>query len=318
MPQPTASGVHVNQLLTNISIGYPNADYFADQLFPIIPVQNQSNVYASYDKSFWFRDDAKLRAPGTIPQVAGYNVTLTNSYTCVEYALSKSIPDEVRANADAPINLDREAVQFVTDKCRMRRENSFVTDFFTTSVWDADKTGGTDFTVWSNYSASSPLIDMDAFKDVIEGKIAKEPKHFICGKQVYLQLKNHPDVLDAIKYTSKAVGSEELIASLMGLDAFFVGRSIVTTTPEGTAEASVSYSRIWGKHGLLLYRPNTASLMTPSAGYTFVWNLVPNAIEFISRERDDRARTDFITGHTFFDQKATATQAGLFVSGAVA
>lgn len=317
MPLPTTRDVHVDRPLTNLSIAYRNDTYIADMIFSAVPVTKKSDSYYSYDKSYHFRDEAARRAPGTYARVGGY-ATSTTTYLCVGYSIAKDIPDEVRENADDQFNLDREALDYVSDKIMMRRENAFVTDHFTTGVWGTDQTGGTDFTVWSNYAGSNPLTDIEGWQDTVEGKIAKTPRDLVIGRQVWTKLKWHPDVIDSIKYTQKAVMSEDLFASMVGLERFLVGKAIITTDKEGTAEASVTYSRIWGKHALLHYRAPAAGLMTLSSGYTFFWNRPGKPGQStVYRYRDDRARTDFIEAESFYDQKIVASDAGLFASGAV-
>jgi len=319
MPNPTVNDVHVDQLLTNISIAYQNESYIADQLFPKVPVMKQSDKLPAYDQSFWFRDEAKRRAPGTVPQEGGFAVDTSATYFCDEFAISKDIPDEVRANYDQPFDPDKEATMYVTDKLMLRREVAFATDFFTsTGVWGTDKTGGTDFTLWSNYSGSTPLTDVELYKDTVNGKIGRDPNTFVIGKQVELQLKWHPDILDTFKYTSPAIIGADKLQAVFGFDRMFVGRAIYTSDKQGTAESSVTYSRVWGKHGLMMYVAGAPSLMTPSAGYTFTWRKVSGADQYIERHRDNRAKKDIVAGYTNYDQKATATAAGLFLSGAVA
>ena len=65
MPQPTASDVHVNTPLTMISIAFlqDQSEFIADQCFPTVPVQKQSDRFYVYDKDAWFRSD--LSAPAT-------------------------------------------------------------------------------------------------------------------------------------------------------------------------------------------------------------------------------------------------------------
>lgn len=316
--QPTPQDLHVNALLTNLSIGYKNPSYIADQVFPIVRVNKQSDIIPKYNQSFWFRDNAKVRAPGTKSEGGGYTVDTSATYFCNRWSRRFEIPDELRRNADAPWNLDEDATRFVTDKVMMRREVQFAADAFALTKWTTDKTGGTDFTVWSNYGASTPDVDVDTYKDTVEALTGVEPNKFVVGKQVHLQLKNHPTLVDRIKYTQRAQLSADLIASLLEVEAYLVGRSIYTTTIEGTAEASVSYTRIWGKNGLLVYTPPSPSLLTPAAGYTFAWQVVPNAIQYIKRMRDEEKEIDIIEANSFFDQKITAAGAGLFLSGAVA
>ncbi|TXH52455.1 MAG: hypothetical protein E6Q97_16030 [Desulfurellales bacterium] len=317
MAQYTPQDLHVDQYLTNISIAYQNPLYIADQIFPIVPVNKQSNKIALYDQSHWFRDTAKVRAPGTKSQGGGWAVN-SDTYFCDRFSYRHEIDDEARDNADEPFNLDRDATDFVTDKLQMRRERSFAADFFTTSVWGTDKTGASDFTRWSDYAASTPLVDLTTYRDTVEATVGREPNTLVMGKQVWVQLKWHPDVIDTIKYTQRAQVSTDLFASLAEFDRVLVGRSIYTATAEGTAEASVSYGRIWGKHALMVYVPDAPSLLQPAAGYTFTWNRVPGSIQYIRRMRDDEREVDIVEANSYFDQKVTASKAGLFMSTAVA
>jgi len=316
--QPTSQDLHVNALLTNISIAYINKTYVADQVFPIVPVAKQSDIVPKFNQSAFFRDDSKVRAPGTKSEGGGFTVDSTDTYFCNRFSRRFEIADEVRRNADAPWNLDSVATQFVTDKIMMRREVSFATDHFATGIWGVDKDGGTDFTQWSDYGASTPEVDVDNYKDQVEALSQVEPGKMVVGKQVHLQLKNHPALIDRIKYTQRGQLTPELIASLLELDQYLVGRSIYTTTVEGIAESSVSYSRIWGKHALLLFVPSAPSLLTPAAGYTFVWQVVPSALQYIKSMRDEEKEIDIIEGNTYFAQKRTSTRAGAFLESAVA
>ncbi len=318
MPLPTSRDVHIDQMCTNVSIAYTNQAYIADEAFPLLPVQKQSNIIPSYDQSYWFRDEAKMAGPNAEVQIAEYNVTTTDTYFCNRHRLGRLIYDEVRDNADAPFDLDREATLFLTDKIMLRREVNFVNQHFTTGKWTTDKTGDTDFTKWSNYGGSSPVVDVTNYKDTVEALIGREPNKFIVGKQVYIQLKNHPDVIDLIKYTQRGQVTADILASLLEFEKFLVGRAIYTTDKEGTAEASVTYSRVWGKNGLMLYTPPSPSLMTPSAGYTVVWNRVAGANQYMQRFRREEAEADLMVINSYFSQKRTGNGAGLFLSAAVA
>ena len=314
---PTANSLHVDSLLTNMSIGYKNLSYIADEAFPIVPVMKQSDIIPQFDQSHWFRDLAVVRAPGTKSQRAGWKVTTDDTYYCKRFSFGAEIADDIRNNTDQPFNLDREA-EFVSDKMALKREAAFATDFFTSSVWGTDKTGGTDFNKWSSYGDSTPLVDITGWQDDVEALIATEPKCLIIGKQVWVQLKWHPSVIDSIKYTQTGVASPGLFASLADLDKLLIGRAIKTTTNMGVAESSVSYSRIWGKSTLLLYVPPSASLMKPAAGYTFVWNVVPGALQYMKRMRDEESELDIIEGNSYFDQKSIVTAAGLYSGSTVA
>jgi hypothetical protein len=79
MPQPTQGSVHVNRPLTMISVAYmqDQAEFIADKVFPVVPVDKQSDLYYVYTKNDWFRDEAKPRAAGTESAGGGYNLSTT-------------------------------------------------------------------------------------------------------------------------------------------------------------------------------------------------------------------------------------------------
>ena len=311
MAEITSRDVHVDQLLTNMSIGYKNDLYIADSIAPIVQVRRQSDIIPKYDQSHWFRNQAALRAPGTMSQRGGFTVDTSATYYCPRYSFGFEIPDETRDNTDMPYDLDRDGTAFVTDRLMMMREVTAASRFFTTSIWGADVTPAV---LWSTYGTSTPLVDITTYQDAVEGRIARMPNRFVMGKQVFSVLKWHPDIADRIKYVQRAVVTTELFGSLLDIESVLVGRAIYTATLEGVAEASVVYQRIWGKNCLLLHVPSAPSLMTPAAAYTFTWNRVPNSIQYFTRKRNDEREVDILEGNTYFDQRVTSSRAGQFIS----
>lgn len=320
MAEPTSTDLHVNQLLTNVSIGYSNSMYIAGEMFPDVSVLKQTGIIPQYPQSAWFRDTAELRAPGTRSRRGGFTVDNTMTYHCNRYSYGFEIPDEYRDNTDAPYDMDRDGARFATDKVMLRREMDFASNIFTTSVWSTQKSGaasGGDFVYWSDYGSSTPLRDITEYLDDVEALTAVMPNSSVMGKQVWSQLKWHPDVIDTIKHTQRAQMTTEIFGALIEIPRFRVGRGIYTATVEGTAEASVTYSRIWGKSALFLYVPDSPALFTPSAGYTVVWNRVPNAGRYIKQMREEPEEIDVIEANSYFTHKVTSAKSGAFLATAV-
>jgi hypothetical protein len=325
MPQPTSSQVHVDAILTNISVAYLQRaeGFIADKVFPVVPVDKQSDKYFTYDKNDWLRDEAQVRADGTESVGSGYNISTATYYADV-YAIHKDIGDQTRANADAPINVDREATEFVTHRLLLRRENQFVSDFMTTSVWSKDITGvaasaSTNQTIrWSDYTNSDPIEDIEAGKASILSTTGFEANTLVLGYDVFRQLKNHPDLVDRIKYTSSQTITEDMLARMFDIERVLVSKSVKATNDEG---ATGAYSFTTGKTALLAHVAPSPGLLTPSAGYTFAWTGVSDGMGATigtSSFRLESLRATRVESQIAFDNKVVASDLGYFWNTIVA
>ena len=121
MPQPTQSQVHVDAILTNMSIAYMQEqdNFIASRVFPTVNVAKQSDKYFTYTQADFYRDQAKVRADGTESAGSGYGLS-TDTYSSAVYALHKDIGDQVRANSDAPLDPDMDATRFLTHQMMIR------------------------------------------------------------------------------------------------------------------------------------------------------------------------------------------------------
>lgn len=276
MPQPTITSVHVNRPLTNISQMYMQQenDYIAAKVFPVVPVQKQSDLYFKYTKGDWFRNLAQVRAPGTESAGGGYNVT-TDSYYAPVIAIHQDVDPQIRANTDVPLNADRDATMWVTNEMLLYREISVVAATLKTSTWTGSTTAGdiTPSPQW-NLANSTPLEDIEAQIWSVKQTTGRFPNRFILGPRVWEVLKNHDEVVQRIKYTQRGVVTTDLLASLIappGVDGFqvLVASAIYNTANEG---ASDTFSFIAPtKDALLLYAEPNPGIMIPSAGYIFTW-----------------------------------------------
>lgn len=317
MPQPTNYDVHYDQLLTNISTAYiqDQARFIATKVAPIVGVDKQSNKYPVYSQNEWFQDDAQIR--GDNEESGGSGYTLSNdSYYCDVWAHHKDIGDKTRANADPVYNLDREATEFTTQKMLLRMENQWVDDYFKIGIWGTDLTGGVGFTVFSDYANSDPIGVVTTGSETVEGNTGYQPNTLVLGLQVYNKLKNHPDFVDRIKYTSSDAVTTQLMAKLFEVDNIYIARAIKATNVKG---ATAAYDWIFGKHALLMYVAPRPGLMTPSAMYTFTWNYAPvSGAVPIARYRMDLRKADRIEAEAAWDNKVVGKPLGYMLLGAVA
>ncbi len=309
MPRPTAEQIKFDKLLTDISLGYKNENYIADKIFPVIKTDQRAGIVIEYSPEDWFRDDVQLRAPGTKSVGGGFEIREGPHYFCEHYSIRKEIPDEYRAMAEEPINLDRDAVEWVTDKLMLKREVLFASKFFKQGVWGIDTSPTNE---WSDYATSTPLNDLDRWRRQVKLQIGRKPNTLVLAEDVWEYVKWHPTLLELIKYTQKGVVPPDLFASIVELKQVLIGSAVVFD--ESTGELKDVFSN----GALLIYVPERPGLMQPAAGYTFVWTIVPDALQYIKRMRDEEREVDIIEGNSYFDQKMLSRDAGLFAHTLIA
>ena len=336
MPQPTQSDVHVNAVLTQISIAFlqERSHFAASSVFPNIPVQKQSDRYYTYDRGEFNRDEAQLRALSTESAGGGYTVDNTPTYFADVYAFHKDIDDQVRANADSVINLDREATEYVTHKMLIKREKDFMDTYFTTGVWTTEVTGvsgppgGGQFQRWDE-AASTPIEDIRAAGTAVLKETGFYPNTLLLGREVFDALIDHPDIIDRIKYgqthPGAAVGGMTPLEQIFSPDPRMPGgrmRIVVSNAIENTAPKGATnvHDFIAGKKALLCYSAPNPGLMVPSAGYTFNWTGLlgsGNEGNRILKFRMTEKMSDRVEAHMAFDHKLVAADLGYFFETAV-
>jgi len=325
MPQPTQSQVHVDAILTNISVAYMQRaeNFIADKVFPIVPVDKQSDKYFKYTKNDWLRDEAQVRADGTESVGSGYNIT-TDTYYADVFAIHKDIGDQTRANADAPINVDREAAEFVTHRLLLRRELQFVSDFMAPDVWGTTASGVAsgastgEFNQWNNYTTSDPISDIEEAKQDILSQTGYEANTLVLGYDVFRTLKHHPDLVDRIKYTSSQTITEDMLARMFDIERVLVSKAVKATNAEGASEA---YAFATSKTAMLAHVAPNPGLLTPSAGYTFQWTGVSGGLGLTigtSSFRLESLKATRIEAELAFDNKIVGSDLGYFWKDAVA
>jgi len=325
MPQPTGGQVHIDAILTNISVAYlQNQDNFiSDKVFPVIPVDKKSDKFFTYTKNDWFRDEAQRRAGGTESAGGGYGLS-TGSYSADVFAFHKDVDDQTLYNSDSPLNPLREATEFVTRRLMLRKEVQWNTDFFAGSIWanDYDGVSGTPTTnevkQWSDYAASDPIDDIEDAKSGILSTTGMEPNTLVLGYDVFRTLKNHPDIVDRIKYTSAQTVTADMLAAMFDIPRVIISKAVKATNNEG---ATAAYSFTSGKKALLAYVAPNPGLMTPSAGYSFSWTGVSGGLGATigtSQFRMESLKADRIEAEMAFDNKVIASDLGWFWDSVVA
>lgn len=311
---PTAGDVHVNRPLGNFAQKYLQDSnvFVGTRAMPNLPVAKQSDLYYTFAREDFFRDEAQERADGTESSGSGFSLS-TDPYFARVYAHHKDVTDRQRANQDDPVRLEQAASQFVTHKLLIRREVLFNATFFGTSIW------GTDTNVDWTDGASTPIADVRTGIQTVHAATGFRPNKMLIGRTGWDTLLDNDDLLSRITGGANnalpAQVQRQLIAQLFEIDEIFVMDSVSNSAPKGAAEST---GFIGNDNALLYYAPNTVGLDEPTAGIQFSWTGFFGASDNgmrIRRFREEKLQADRIEGEMSFDYRVVAPELGyLFTS----
>lgn len=314
MPRP--SDVHQNKTLENISIAYLQEQprFVAPQVFPMLPVMKDSDVYYLFNTGDLLRDDMQSRAPSS--KSAGVNYALsTDTYSCKRYAEHMAIDWNTRANQDGELVGDMAVTKILTQKALIRFERIFAANYFTTSKWTGSTTG-TDLTAstkW-NVAGSTPLADVEAQRLSILNKIGYKPNVLVVSSAVHSALKNNADILSRLGANERGVPTTAIMAQLFEVERYVVADTVYNSANKGATDV---LAPIFGTDGALLcYSAPVPNIMTPSAGYIFASKqFASNDWGLIVRKWEDISITSDILEVEFkLDAKLVSANAGAFFS----
>jgi hypothetical protein len=337
MPNLVPSDVHVQVPLTQIMIAYAqqSKDFIADKVFPVVPVEHQSDFYYRYGRRSYLQTNAALRAPG--PESPGVDWTFRkDTFSTAVWALHTDIEDQLRSNADANFQFDTAGTELITQQMLLRRDLQWVSSYFASNVWGETLTGvatnsptSTQFTQF-DIAGSTPIEVFRAAKLRFKRRTGMTPNIAVFSANAYNALLDHPEIIERIKYTQAGFLTEQLIAQAIGIDQVLVASAVQATNydEEITADTAPTTNWITGSSStadangiLLVYSAPRPSRNIPSAGYTFAWNGYLGASAWggrIKKYRMEHLATDRIEIEAAYTCQIVAPELGTFMSGCVA
>jgi hypothetical protein len=310
---PNGGGnVHIDKILTQISIGWKNGEFAGEQLFPTVQVNKQSDIYYVYGRESWLPERGDERAPGTeANEIPGMQVA-TQPYYAKEHALQIAVTDEERENADSPLSPDRDATELVTAKIILGRElliRNLAVTAANYATGNSITLAGVDRWDSGDAAGSHPVADMKIGIAAVHAKLFTRVNTVVMPYQVMAALEDHNDFLNRIMYSERAIFTPELLASLMGIQKWVVpGAGYNTAVNYGAAE-TLGY--VWGDDVVMAWVPERPGLKVPAYGYEFRWGP-----QFVDRWREEKRVSDVIRVRRRYDLKHTALDgSGKVVAG---
>lgn len=267
MPFMTTSQARVTDpVLTTVAQGYTNGGMVGMALFPAVPVQARGGKILTFGQED-FRLYSSLRVPGANTKRVSFGHT-SGSYALENHSLEGVVPFELMDDAARVpgIDLGSSAVRKVQNVIALRLEKAQA-DIATTagSYAAANKVTLSGTSQWSDYTGTSkPPADIETAKEAVRAQTGRRANTVVMGAAVWGKLKEHPLVVDRIKFTGRDSATPDLVAQLFGVQRVLVGDAIY----ENDAGTKVD---VWGKFVVVAYTElgSVADMGAPTYGYTY-------------------------------------------------
>jgi hypothetical protein len=303
---PVQSQVYVDPALTSFSIAYQDNRYIADVIFPEVQVKTRTGVYFEHDKSK-FRSVNDLRAPGTRANSVNAGLTQKTYGPLQDHSLEYPLPWEVIEQAIDPLSPKMTATETITQMSIINKELDAFKKLTDTGVITQT---ATPVTKWENTS-SDPAADVATAVGVVKKQTHKSASDLtvIIGWEVYEKLRNHPQMLDRIKYSERGIVTTELLAQVFGVKRVLIAEGEYNGTELGQADSS---SYIWGKNVWVLYIADSVAIDSLTFGITL--RMGSRTIDGWS---DQPTRVDVVRIRDYYQQLIVAAAAGYYMSAVV-
>ena len=331
-----AKGWKPNRYLTNMSMAFftDAGDYVATSIFPICPVGLSTGYYYIYNKGDLARDNVqrKPKFGKVTPAQMGHTDA---TYKCEVDQIIVGIDqigaqNYIRSNVPPSIDPKRAKNRFIADQQLLHLDIMFANKFFKSGVWGNEfegiasgagvSLGGSQFYKFSDAN-TDPIKFFDARKRQIRLEGRRTPNKLTLGYDTFLALKEHPDLLERVKYTGSTANpaqvNERVLAELFGMDEVKVLYAAYNAAEEGQEDDMRFICEPDG--ALLSYTTPSPRIDEPSAGYIFTWDMLGNGNYMATDvfEGEGGTHSEFMEGLLSTDMRKTCDDLACYMKACV-
>ncbi len=317
----TGRVVHIDQPLSNMAINYRPAGFIGDQVFPVVSVQKQTDLFVIYEQADLYRAPDTKRSRGDEAKKISYR-TSSDKYYADNYALATDVTLEDRINADPAFVSKLEAGRVM----RVQDGLALDMDLRVSSLAFNSANAGSSAVVasgWTDHSNSNPLENIWTAMDNVQGASGYKPNSVLFGNDAWRHFRRNDRVADRAQNPPGNKGGPNVpaggllpsisqIKDMLEVERLVIGTAYHNTTEEGLAQA---LTPIWTDHVLVYYAPLNPSMEAPSFGYSFRWAApgLPN-MQVERHPFDTRKKIDTLEIGYYQDEKVTGAPLGFLLT----
>ena len=249
-------------VLTNLAQGYHNLELVSEVLMPTVEIDKEAGKIPKFGR-------LAFRLPSTVRNLRGTSNRLDpEDITAIDVALEEHDVEyaiDYREENEAIFSLRQFALNTTQDVIALGREKEVATLALDESKYDS----GNKVTLSGTSKITSKQADIFAMFDTgiraVKRAIGRKPNVCVIAGDVWAALKEHPAVIEKLKYSQVAIVTPEVFGKLIGIDTVKIGEAVY--------EESNQLKDIWSDAIVLAYvaprsTERKGTVYEPSYGYT--------------------------------------------------
>jgi len=253
----------VDPVLTNLSVGYRQAGFIGEQLFPVVFQEKEGFKVPVFGKASFVEYDTE-RAVGAESNIITLDTANNLPVVLEEHDLAAGV--DYREQAESMFDEKAKATRRVTSGIQLRQEIQIAKMVQTKSVYGTGlSTTLTGDNQWSSPNSNPQKAVSDA-KESVRLRTGQKPNIMVMGASVLNTLKYHPQLMALLGIASLKMLTMEHLKALFEVDEIIAGEAVSSPNKKDFVD-------IWGDFASLLIRPksgdNGGDETVPSFGYTF-------------------------------------------------
>lgn len=325
-------GFEPHSYLSNVCLSHfqDGKGFVSGKMFPIVPVGLSTSYFYGFHKGDLLRDYvAEKPRMGTVaPAQFGHT---KHQYLCnVDQVITGidqiSSLDYQRAGAPYLMDPRKGKAEFIAQQLMLHQDILWAKEYFQENVWGNSYTGvdsapeSGEFYQF-DHENSDPVEFIHRLGTEMTLSGLRRPNKMCMGANVFAKLRSNPCILERVKYqgssSNPASVTLNVLAQLFGLDEVLVSEAVYNRASLGQAD---DFAFVCAPDDVLLvYAPSQPSLMEPSAGYSFVWDMLGNGqyTPILSYQGAGGEHMEYMEGLMAVDHQVTCGDLGVYLSSAV-
>jgi len=249
-------------VLTKLAQGYHNLELIGEVLMPTVEIDKEAGKIPKFGR-------LAFRLPSTVRNLRGTSNRLDpEDITAIDVALEEHDVEyaiDYREENEAIFSLRQFALNTTQDVIALGREKEVATLALDESKYDS----GNKIALSGTSKITSKDADIFGMFDIgiraVKRAIGRKPNVCVIAGDVWAALKEHPAVIEKLKYSQVAIVTPEVFAKLIGIDTVKIGEAVY--------EESNQLKDIWSDAIVLAYvaprsTERKGTVYEPSYGYT--------------------------------------------------